>query len=77
MTKILELPQLQAVFSYNISEKQVVLVSGGQAPAKSWLKQVIQNRPLWCADHGVDICKEAECVPWQLVGDGDSASPQA
>lgn len=77
MTKILELPQLQAVFSYDIPEKQVVLVSGGQAPAKSWLKQVIQNRPLWCADHGVDICKEAECVPWQLVGDGDSASPQA
>ena len=41
MTKILELPQLQAVFSYDIPEKQVVLVSGGQAPAKSWLKQKI------------------------------------
>ena len=74
MTKILELPQLQAVFNYEIPKNQVVLVSGGQAPSKSWLKEIIKNRPLWCADHGVDICKEAGCVPCQLVGDGDSAS---
>lgn len=76
MTKILELPQLQAVFNYEIPKNQVVLVSGGQAPSKSWLKEIIKNRPLWCADHGVDICKEAGCIPCQLVGDGDSASSE-
>ncbi len=76
MNNILNLPQLKAQFSYDLPEKQTVLVVGGKAPDTKWLKQVIKNRTLWCADHGIDICKNANCIPYQLVGDADSASPE-
>ncbi len=76
MTKILELPQLTAKFSYELPDTQVVLVVGGDAPQIDWLKEIVDGRILWSADHGVDACKDADCVPHQLVGDADSATPE-
>ena len=76
MSKILQLPQLTAKFSYDLPEPQTVLVVGGDAPEIGWLRQVTENRILWCADHGVDACMEADCAPYQLVGDADSATPE-
>ncbi len=83
MSKILTLPQVQAKFNYDLPETQVVLVSGGNAPQEAWLQKIVNEkddnghkRTLWCADHGVDACKKAACVPYQIVGDADSATPE-
>ena len=75
MSNILNLPQVQAQLSYELPKEQTVLVIGGQAPEENWLKEVTKNRNLWCADHGIDVCMRANCVPHQLVGDADSATP--
>lgn len=78
MNNILELPQLTAEYSFPLPETQVLLVSGGNPPDTLWLRQVLHSdRILWCADHGVDVCNQVGCIPAYLVGDGDSASPQA
>lgn len=76
MSKYLNLPQVKAILSDDLPDKQVVLVSGGTAPDKTWLSKVCEDRPLWCADHGVDACMQADCKPYQLVGDGDSATQE-
>lgn len=77
MNNILELPQLTAKFSYDLPKNEVVLVSGGNPPDKNWLLEVSNNRTIYCADHGIDSCKQAGIIPFQLIGDGDSATKEA
>ncbi|WP_296898112.1 thiamine diphosphokinase [uncultured Megamonas sp.] len=77
MNNILELPQLIAKFGYKIPENQIILVSGGNAPDAQWLKSISEGKDVFCADHGIDICKQANIKPVQLIGDGDSASSEA
>lgn len=74
MNNILELPQLIARFSYELPENQIILISGGNQPDIQWLKSISKNKNIFCADHGIDICKKADIIPLQLIGDGDSAS---
>lgn len=75
MNNTIILPQLDAKFNYTLPTNEIVLVSGGNAPTVDWLTDVSQNRIIWCADHGIDICKQANIKPTYLVGDGDSANP--
>lgn len=77
MNNIFELPQLMAKFNYDLPMKEIVLVSGGNAPDKEWLQKISKNRMVFCADHGIDACKQAGIKPFQLIGDGDSASLEA
>lgn len=77
MNKSLELPQLTANFNYNLPEKQIILVSGGNPPSESWLREASTQREIYCADHGIDICKKADIKPSHLIGDGDSASTES
>ena len=77
MNNILELPQLIAKFSYELPKNQTVLISGGNPPDVQWLKSICENKNIFCADHGIDICKEADIKPLQLIGDGDSATSEA
>lgn len=74
---VIQLPQLQAVFSQTIPKHVILMVTGGQAPEPDWLHAAAANRKIWCIDHGLDCCYQAKLLPQLLLGDGDSASPEA
>lgn len=74
---IIQLPQLQAMFSKAIPQQSILMLTGGQPPEPAWLQATAQNRKIWCIDHGLDSCYRARLLPQLLLGDGDSASPQA
>lgn len=54
-----------------------LLLAGGRAPAKDWLRAVHLNNTLavYCADKGVDYALGASLLPQLVVGDCDSGSP--
>ena len=74
----LHLPQLTAVSAAAaVPPETGLLVSGGRAPAASWLQEVSRGRKIIAVDHGLDACKSAKIRPDLLIGDGDSAKPSA
>ena len=54
-----------------------MMVLGGRKPATGWMRSVDFHSGIWAVDSGVDPCFEAGILPDKLVGDGDSASPEA
>lgn len=67
------LPNLSITYNFRLPPDNLLLISGGRAPDSNWLRSVA-NCPIWCIDHGIDACREADLVPERLIGDGDSAS---
>lgn len=72
----INLPQLE-ITANAPQQAELLLVSGGRQPSSCWLRQIAENKSIWCADHGIDICKSADIVPERLIGDNDSASPES
>ena len=54
-----------------------LMVLGGRKPSVDWMRSLDLHISLWAVDSGVDPCFEAGILPDKLVGDGDSASPEA
>lgn len=54
-----------------------MMVLGGRKPSADWMRSLGFYKNLWAVDSGVDPCFEAGILPDKLVGDGDSASPEA
>ena len=54
-----------------------MMVLGGRKPATGWMRSVDFHSGIWAVDSGVDPCFDAGILPDKLVGDGDSASPEA
>ena len=54
-----------------------LMVLGGRKAAAWWITSLDFHRRLWAVDSGVDLCFDAGILPDRLVGDGDSASPEA
>lgn len=54
-----------------------MMVLGGRKPSAGWMRTIDFYKSLWAVDSGVDTCFEAGILPDRLVGDGDSASPEA
>lgn len=67
------LPNLSITYNFRLPADNLLMISGGRAPEVDWLRSVA-NCPIWCIDHGIDICREAGLVPERLIGDGDSAA---
>ena len=76
-TKIFELPQLKAevILTQEYTDTNLV-VAGGRAPQIDWLKEAVSDRKVYCADKGIEVCMEADIIPEELYGDGDSADAQ-
>ena len=68
------LPQLEYASSKLQYFSEVLLISGGRKPSIDWFNEVKLNRPIYCIDHGVDLCREVNAVPELLIGDLDSAT---
>ena len=78
ISNCLVLPGLQIEYQFRTpAVKEMLLVSGGRAPSAGWLKDVADQRVIWCIDHGIDCCHAAGLLPQKLIGDGDSASSTA
>lgn len=70
------LPQIR--FTADIHhDKQYLLAIGGRAPSSEWLREASEQRTLWAVDRGLDSLLSAGLTPELLIGDGDSASPEA
>ena len=67
------LPQIEILYTQKLPSRQYLFVTGGRAPSVAWLHSAAKQRIIWCIDHGIDICKKANLLPEQLIGDGDSA----
>lgn len=70
------LPELKAEFNYDLPKKELLLIGGGRAPAKAWLQSISKGKTVWCIDHGLDCCRQADILPQRLIGDGDSAAQE-
>ncbi|MDD4836888.1 MAG: thiamine diphosphokinase [Dethiosulfovibrio sp.] len=55
----------------------LLLVSGGRAPAPEWLRSFSVGRDVWSIDSGADHCREASVVPSMAIGDFDSISTES
>lgn len=73
----LQLPEIVLSFSPARAAPEILLVAGGRPPDIDWLRRVASGRVLWCADHGVDVCRAAGLIPDRLIGDADSAAAEA
>ena len=73
----LTLPQLTAYVPYDIPGNFPLLISGGREPERGWLQKMADSRPLWAIDRGLDTCRTTGLTPALLLGDGDSADPEA
>ncbi|WP_196594691.1 motility associated factor glycosyltransferase family protein [Pectinatus sottacetonis] len=51
---------------------KILLITGGRTPDTAWLKRTANQRIIYCADHGLDICIDAGLIPDYILGDGDS-----
>lgn len=71
------LPDLKIEYFSGKAAQELLLIGGGRPPMDGWLKETAAGRLLWCIDHGIDCCYRLGLLPKQLIGDGDSASPQA
>ena len=70
------LPQIE--FTLNHAHgKEYLLAVGGRAPSSDWLREAAKQRTLWAVDRGLDSILSAGLTPELLIGDGDSASPEA
>ncbi|HWR07049.1 thiamine diphosphokinase [Sporomusa sp.] len=69
--------QFIAEFLGPLPETRLVLLLSGRAPAVNWLRDCLEFYRLWCADGGINLCKSGQLVPERLIGDGDSACPDA
>lgn len=70
------LPQIQFSLS-SPKGNEFLLAAGGRPPEKTWLRHAAEHRTLWAIDRGLESFFAAGLVPEQLIGDGDSASPEA
>ena len=73
----LKFPFFTADFSFPLPQEELVLATGGRSPRQEWLLKLVQDRRLWCIDHGLDYCYAANLLPERLIGDGDSAHTEA
>lgn len=72
MTQFIRLPQLK-IFAPS-TEKNLMFISGGRPPTLEWLLDCSKDIDrIWCIDHGIDTCRQAELIPELLIGDLDSA----
>lgn len=60
-------------------EERLLMVLGGRVPDPEWLRELARTADgeIWAVDSGVDACMAAGVLPRFLIGDLDSASPEA
>ena len=74
MKKIV-LPNL--IIETECPEDITMMILGGRKPSAEWLSSLDFQKNLWAVDSGIESCFDSDIVPNKLVGDGDSASPEA
>lgn len=62
-----------------LPKERLLMVLGGRAPRAEWLRDFAESigAEVWAVDSGVDACRISGILPGVLIGDGDSASPEA
>ena len=72
-TNVIILPNISITYQkQGTKEKECLIVTGGRPPTVAWLKKAAQGKTVWAADHGIDVCRQANLLPERLIGDFDS-----
>ncbi|WP_024822321.1 thiamine diphosphokinase [Aminobacterium mobile] len=76
--KTLSIGSWEFISSRSIRDTSVLLVAGGRAPASSWFSAIARSfRHIWCADSGLEVCRQSDIIPEYIVGDEDSSSSES
>ncbi|SDF17725.1 thiamine diphosphokinase [Sporomusa acidovorans] len=73
----LTLPQVTLLFANLLPAATLLMTAGGRPPANKWFVKIAKGLPVWCIDSGIQICRQTAIAPERIIGDGDSASPEA
>lgn len=73
--KRIVLPDL--IIETKCPEDITMMVLGGRKPSIDWLSSLDFLKSIWAVDSGIESCFDSDIVPDKLIGDGDSASPEA
>jgi thiamine pyrophosphokinase len=77
MGYIIKLPQAELTFRKPLPETTLLMNAGGRPPDTNWFLKLAKGFPLWCIDSGIHICRQTGLTPERIIGDGDSACPEA
>lgn len=72
MNNFISLRQGDFVFKNFFVEKNNIVIAGGRKPNKNWLKFIVKDNDVYCADKGLEICIDSGFMPKILCGDFDS-----
>ncbi len=77
-SKQLKLPGLVLEFhvKHAVQENNNLLIAGGRAPQKNWLREAAADKKIYCADRGAVCVLSAGLKPAYLLGDCDSAAAE-
>lgn len=75
----LDLGDVRISVRAHLPAERLLMVLGGRAPDAGWLGSFagLASGGIWAVDRGADVCMAAGVRPHVLIGDGDSASPEA
>ncbi len=75
----IDLGGVRISLSAPLPDEYLLMVLGGRAPAPKWFAALVRTiaADVWAVDSGADACKASGVRPCVLIGDGDSASPDA
>jgi len=71
------LPRINVTFPFRIPQSRVLLVAGGEPPDKEWMLSLEKDLEVWAVDKGLDLLREFGIIPSRIIGDLDSADPDA
>jgi len=78
MAHSLQLPQVKLSFRKPLPEATLLMTAGGNPPENKWFLKIAKSFPaVWCIDSGIHICRQTTITPERIIGDGDSANPEA
>lgn len=75
--KILSFPLFEIKLTPALPDEIILMLLGGRKVHPQWLSALDFYTSAWAVDSGVELCVKANIVPECLIGDGDSASPDA
>lgn len=77
MIHSLKLPQTELTFKKSFQKTTLLMTAGGRPPENRWFSTLAAGLPIWCIDSGIHICRQTGITPDRIIGDGDSANPEA
>lgn len=74
---VLSFPSFEIELTPDLPDGIILMLLGGRRASAEWLAAASFYTAAWAVDSGVEMCRDAGIIPERLIGDMDSADPQA